>query len=83
MKLIEISDRYPQLKDMSLTFIAVKHPDTGKKVYVRSQWVSGIWFVKERGATEGRMYPYTGNGDVGKLEVHPDFYKECGVKKKT
>ncbi len=83
MKIKEFIDKYHLPDNLGLDHIAVKHPKTGQKIYVVSQWYSGIWFRKTKGSASGngQMWPCQWNAGVEELEVHKDAKKELGIKK--
>jgi hypothetical protein len=92
VRLDDIALVYPRLRYTRIRGIAVRYPKDGlphaepgpkpgDKVYVTSTWIAGIWFAKLRDQTSGRIWPYTGAVPAHSLTVHPDFFKEHGVKK--
>jgi len=81
MKLIKFINKYHLLNTLSVDHIAIKHPETGDKVYVVSQWGTGIWVRKTKGSAdkEGQMWPIQWDNKIGNLEVHKDAKKELGI----
>jgi hypothetical protein len=67
---------------LTVDHIAIKHPKTGEKIYVVSQWCAGVWYRKKKGSagSDGQMWPLqVAGGDVGSLNVHSAAKKELVV----
>lgn len=73
--------KYPLPSGMTVDHIAVKHPETGEKIYVISNWHNGFWYRKIKGSAkqDGQMWPVQYYPSVGNLEVHKDAKKELGL----
>ena len=84
MNLKTFIDKYHLSDTLSLDHIAISHPETREKIYIISQWFSGIWFRKIKGSanSNGQMWPLQWIKDIGDLEVHKDAKKELGIKQK-
>jgi len=77
-------DKYHLPNTLGIDHVAIKHPQTGDKIYIISQWYSGIWFRKIKGSANmnGQMWPLQWTEDIGSLEVHKDAKKELSIKLK-
>ena len=78
MTLEKFSKKYPLLSYLKISFIPVKHPKTGKKIYIISAWFSGFMYRHKpgEGTENGRIWPCQYYGGIENLEVHEDALKE-------
>ena len=76
MTLQQFCKKYSVADDFDLNGIPVKHPETGEKIYLYSNWNAGFFYRKEPGRGDGRLYPCQHAGDLLDLKVHPDAKKE-------
>ena len=79
MTLKEFYEKYKLPDSMLLDVVPLKHPETGEKIYIISNWFSGFWYRKLPGKKEGRMWPVQYSGDLNDLEVHKDAKKELDL----
>lgn len=67
--------------NMGVDHVAVKHPETGAKIYIVSAWRQGFWYRKVKGSCDigGQMWPCGWSKDLLQLQVHPSATKELGL----
>lgn len=80
LTLIEFCDKYNVPNNFGVDSIPVKHPETGKKIYLIGSGMMEQWYRKKPGQAgkDGQMWPLMqGLGfDIGSLEIHDDARKE-------
>ena len=81
MTLEKFSRKYNLPADYNISLIPIKHPETGKKIYIYNIWRAGFWYTHRRGVKNGRIWPYQYYGKILELETHRDAPKELGAIK--
>jgi hypothetical protein len=76
MTLKKFIEKYELSDFVLIDKIPIKHPETGEKIYIVSNWMSGFWYRKLPSQKEGQMWPVQYPGDLNDLEVHKDAKKE-------
>ena len=74
-------DKYHLPNTLGIDHVAIKHPQTGDKIYIISQWYSGIWFRKSKGSgnDDGQLWPLQWYDKIENLDVHKDAKKELHI----
>ena len=64
--------------DLKISFIPIKHPKTGRKIYIISSWFSGFMYRHKpgKGTENGQIWPCQYYEGIENLEVPGDALKE-------
>ena len=84
MTLRKFIEKYPQFSTCRLSQVPLKHPETGKKIYIVRVWFNGFLCIYKPGTGDGPMWPcqYCEDEDKEKLEVFPGAAKELRQRAK-
>jgi len=76
MTLEKFAKKYSLPDDYNISLIPLKHPKTGRKIYIYNIWRAGFWYRRRRDVKNGRIWPYQYYGKILELEIHRDAPKE-------
>ena len=74
MKLGKFIEKYKLPDNFPIERIPLKHPESGKKIYMVSNWFVGFWY--KYNLARSQVYPFQYYGDIKDLEVHRDAKKD-------